>query len=179
MVRDLEQISVWAKLVRSLALEASLCRFKSCRTDHMLEKQCIKCSQSKQLEEFAWANKALGKRNNHCRVCQKQYDNVAKAKTGYMSRKRQSELERLRRNQEFMLQWLSEHPCVDCGESDPIVLELDHQFDKKMMVCDLVRMRFSLENIRQELAKCSTRCANCHRRKTAKDFGWYKFRAQA
>lgn len=131
------------------------------------------------MEDFAWANKILNKRNHHCRICQKQYDNVAKSKSDYRSRKRQSEVERLKRNQDFMFQWLSEHPCVDCGEKDPVVLELDHQFDKKMMICDLVRLRFSIENIQQELVKCLVRCANCHRRKTAKDFDWYKIRAQA
>jgi hypothetical protein len=28
--------------------------------------------------------------------------------------------------------------------------------------------------ILEELQKCDVRCANCHRRKTARDFKWFK-----
>jgi hypothetical protein len=30
--------------------------------------------------------------------------------------------------------------------------------------------------VRAEIEKCDVRCVNCHRRKTARDFGWLKIR---
>jgi hypothetical protein len=62
----------------------------------------------------------------------------------------------------------------DCGEKNPVVLEFDHIQDKK---CDISRMLangLSIKTIKAEISKCEVRCANCHRRKTAKDYNWYK-----
>ena len=77
------------------------------------------------------------------------------------------------RNKAFILQYLVTHPCVDCGEADPIVLEFDHVKGKK--TCDISKMSGharSLLVIEKEIAKCEVRCANCHRRKTRKQFSW-------
>lgn len=70
--------------------------------------------------------------------------------------------------------YLKEHPCVDCGEKDPIVLEFDHLYNKKMNVSKMVHNGFSLENIMFEISKCEVCCSNCHARRTANQFGWYK-----
>lgn len=70
--------------------------------------------------------------------------------------------------------YLKIHPCVDCGEKDPIVLEFDHLGDKKMNISKMVHNGFSVENIMQEIEKCDVCCSNCHARRTAKQFGWYK-----
>lgn len=79
----------------------------------------------------------------------------------------------IKQNREFIIDYLKENPCVDCGETDIIVLEFDHQRDKKHNVSSLLRSH-SLKTIKEEIAKCLVRCANCHRRKTAKDQGWFK-----
>ena len=82
--------------------------------------------------------------------------------------------ERKRKVRQWVFDYLKQHPCIDCSETDPIVLEFDHRSDKVMSIADMISTGQSLDKIEVEIAKCDVRCANCHRRKTAKDFDWYK-----
>lgn len=70
----------------------------------------------------------------------------------------------------YINEYLQSHHCVDCGESDAIVLEFDHVGDDKIAnVSDMVnRLSYSLNKIKQEIEKCQVRCCNCHRRITNK-----------
>lgn len=78
---------------------------------------------------------------------------------------------------QFIWEYLLQHPCIDCGELDPVVLEFDHIKDVKTKnISELMHAGVSLENLKLEIDKCVVRCANCHRRKTAKDFGWHKYK---
>lgn len=71
-----------------------------------------------------------------------------------------------------LAEYLLEHPCVDCGEADPVVLEFDHLRDKKH---DISQMdTYMWDTVLEEIVKCEVCCANCHRRRTAKQFGWRK-----
>jgi hypothetical protein len=58
-------------------------------------------------------------------------------------------------------------------ESDPIVLEFDHIQPKKFNLSMRARDR-KMEDVIIEIRKCEIRCANCHRRKTSKQYGWDK-----
>jgi len=84
--------------------------------------------------------------------------------------------EHRKRNLEFILDYLKVNTCP-CGETDPAALDFDH-LDRKTKVCNVSKMvssgASSLERIKKEVAKCQVLCANCHRKKTAKEFGWYK-----
>jgi len=62
------------------------------------------------------------------------------------------------------------------GESDPVVLEFHHLGDKDDEVSRLMGRGASLEALMREIKKCSVVCANCHRRITAEEPGWYKRR---
>lgn len=63
--------------------------------------------------------------------------------------------------------YLSEHPCVDCGETDLVVLEFDHvRGDKRRDISAMMQQGFSWEAVSEEIEKCDVRCANCHRRVT-------------
>ena len=57
--------------------------------------------------------------------------------------------------------------CVDCGISNPIILEFDHVRGSKVNnVADMVNQSYSLATIKEEIRKCEVRCANCHRIQT-------------
>ena len=57
--------------------------------------------------------------------------------------------------------------CVDCGESNPVVLEFDHvRGEKAGNIADMVHRPLCVDAIKEEIRKCEVRCANCHRKKT-------------
>ena len=56
--------------------------------------------------------------------------------------------------------------CVDCGESNPIVLDFDHIRDKKYNISRMIHDGFSWKAIVKEMQKCEVVCANCHRIRT-------------
>ena len=64
------------------------------------------------------------------------------------------------------------NPCIDCGESDPTVLEFDHLGDKLKELSVLAASGASVKALRAEIAKCEVVCCNCHRRRTAHRGNW-------
>lgn len=69
-------------------------------------------------------------------------------------------------------EWLATQSCVDCGETDPDLLECDHVDGKTMGIGALIRKTSSWEKVKVELERCVVRCVKCHRKKTARQFGW-------
>jgi hypothetical protein len=65
----------------------------------------------------------------------------------------------------FLLDYFKEHPCTDCGETDPLVLEFDHIGDKAFNIAAGL-LRYKWETILREIARCEVVCANRHRRRT-------------
>jgi hypothetical protein len=57
--------------------------------------------------------------------------------------------------------YLLTHPCVDCGEADPVVLDFDHidPATKSREVAWFIRRR-DLVGRAAEIEKCEVRCAN-------------------
>jgi len=76
--------------------------------------------------------------------------------------------------QKYIWNYLLKNPCIDCGEKDPLVLDFDHQNNKLHNISDLKRGSYSLKTILIEIQKCEVRCANCHRRKTARTNNWLR-----
>jgi hypothetical protein len=67
-----------------------------------------------------------------------------------------------------IVDYLKEHPCVDCGERDIVVLQFDHVRGKKQKdIAVMMNHGYSWENILAEIGKCEVRCANDHARRTA------------
>lgn len=71
--------------------------------------------------------------------------------------------------------YLASHPCVDCNEADPIVLEFDHRDPASKLgnIADIInRSGWGLEKLQVEIAKCDVRCCNCHRKRTRQERHW-------
>lgn len=105
-----------------------------------------------------------------CKTCSakavKEYrsklDTKSKQKHNEVCEKRSLEIRR------YFVSYLKEHPCVDCGESNPVVLDFDHvRGDKNFSVSRMVSEGFSIKRILSEVSKCEVRCSNCHRIATA------------
>jgi len=141
-------------------------------------KQCTKCRKHKSIEEFSFKIKAIGLRHLQCKECTRlliknHYNNNRE----YYLTKSQKRNKHLRfKVNTYLQEYLLRHPCVDCGEKDIVVLEFDHtgKIPKFKAVSHMIRLQYPLEEIKREIDKCEVRCANCHRRKTAKDYKWYK-----
>lgn len=149
-------------------------------------RMCRRCNHFKPLAEFAPRYRELPRPGSLCRQCQSDYHR------DWYRRNRERVIERVRRNRVRRQQghsrrtivhldarrrrweYLLTHPCIDCGESDPVVLEFDHRTDKRAAIVDLMRNHASWDEIVAEIEKCDVRCANCHRRRTARTRGYYR-----
>ena len=77
---------------------------------------------------------------------------------------------------EYVYQHLPTHPCQNCGETDPRVLEFHHVGDKDSEITRLVSGGWSIKRIQEEIGKCQVLCANCHRKITVEERGWFRGR---
>jgi hypothetical protein len=144
-------------------------------------KVCGSCKVEKPLSDF---NKSKAKKfgvSSKCRDCSiayhKQYysnEENRQAAIARASRVRKTSGRKLREERYLLVEeYLKTHPCVDCGETEIILLDFDHQRDKEIEVSKL-KMYSSTATLLEEIAKCEVRCVRCHRRKTAEQLGWYK-----
>ena len=135
------------------------------------------CGETKPEADFAFDNVARGTRQRHCRKCQAAY-----RRAHYLANREEyirREVARINgyriENRALMLAYLLGHPCVDCGQTNPVTLDFDHRYPstKKGNVSELA-MRKPWRLVLSEIAKCDVRCANCHLRRTAEQFNWRK-----
>ena len=138
---------------------------------------CHTCKEEKLEREF-YKRTLTGKFQSRCIDCFKKYHKewYLKNKELVKARTRKSTARYRKEAKKLVLDYLLKHPCIDCGETDPIVLEFDHreQSKKEYGISVIVRLGYSLETITQEISKCDVRCCNCHRRKTFKQLNWKK-----
>lgn len=138
-------------------------------------KKCITCHEEKGLSSFNRNTKKKDGLQDRCRQC----DNAAN-RDWYQKNKDRAKERSARNNlryREEMLSWIKEyllvHPCVDCGEGDPVVLDFDHLRDKTQNISTLLQRRHKAA-LKSEVEKCEVVCANCHRRRTSQRQGWNK-----
>lgn len=144
-------------------------------------KFCGHCKQFKEVTEFNKNRSKPDGLHNWCRLCHRSCDrNAYNALPQRKYARRRWSIDTLLRNQAFILQYFLDHPCVDCGEADPVPLEFDHVTGVKTdHVTKLLYRKVPLKTIEDEIAKCEVRCANCHRRKTARTHGSYRLSTPA
>lgn len=145
----------------------------------MDQKYCTKCNCLKDKTEFNKNKVKCDGLQTYCRSCTgvefKQYykENAPHQKELVTKNKKKY----INKAKDYLVSYLKEHPCIDCGESDPVVLEFDHVTGtKENSICRMTFIGCSLAKIQKEIEKCVVRCANCHRRKTAKQLGYYKIK---
>lgn len=139
-------------------------------------KQCQKCKESKDLSEFHKNKRRKDGLQHYCKDCMRIKNRAYYLKTPERNPQRRAYAEaKALVNREFVWSYLSSHPCVDCGEGDPIVLEFDHvSGDKLFNISEAIKRGFKISSIEGEITKCEVRCANCHRRITAARGGWFR-----
>ena len=149
--------------------------------DGTLTQICRKCRRERPLVEFSYRSRSRGVVRHVCRACQSDYHR------DWYQRSRPQQIVRLRRNRRkarqnknvrrLVWQYLLQHPCVDCGATDPRFLDFDHVRGKKSEIGTLIRRGTSWRIVMEEISKCEVRCANCHRRRTAVSLGHYRSKA--
>ena len=130
-------------------------------------KVCYRCKIEKPLTDFSPRTKRGRGVHSRCKKCHVEELNAwRKANPGYD--KKRDERRRYHRRT-VVLEYLSSHVCVDCGQKDQRVLEFDHIKERgpKLFNIGEVAGNLTVKAIIEEIAKCEVRCANCHRIKTA------------
>ena len=139
-------------------------------------KQCVSCLVWKEEDEFNWRYKSLGIRHPTCRDCHKVH------RDKWYQEHREQELERVKVRKQnkrdeariYVYKYLSTHSCIECGENDPRVLEFHHRHGKDKEVSTLILGGYLISTIQAEIDKCDVLCANCHRKKTMDERGWFR-----
>lgn len=127
-------------------------------------KVCSRCNLLKQLDEFNFRNKLKGSRHSYCRECGTLYtrNHYKNNKKQYLKRNARS----LAKRQEFVRNFKS-RPCKDCGIQYPYyVMDFDHREGelKELQMSQVVR--YTINKLKREIAKCDVVCSNCHRERT-------------
>jgi hypothetical protein len=125
--------------------------------DLIMKKTCTECGTEKAIEEFGWRNKAKKIRHAKCKECKKRYwkQYYRESYRQYAEVNRQRKLKYVERNQKFIADYLGSHVCIDCGESDIVVLTFDHvKGQKKFNICDSGKTGYAIKTIEKEINKC-------------------------
>lgn len=137
---------------------------------------CCSCKQSKHSDEFPVSRKAKSGHGSKCLLCQREYHKQYYKKNTTETKTRISKHNKryLIRNRQYIWDYLKTHPCIECNESDPRLLEFDHLNDKTMCVSQMMRTGYAIATINKEIEKCQILCVRCHRLKTASQQNWYQ-----
>ena len=127
----------------------------------MKTKVCRICKKDKTIDEFAWENKAKGKKQTHCKECQRERSkqHYIDNKSGYKEKARKRR-KRYRKEYQDLKSTLS---CSRCPENHPACLDFHHKDgeEKEHNISRMVGL-FCMDRIKDEIDKCEVLCKNCH-----------------
>lgn len=125
----------------------------------MNTKNCCKCKENKSKILFHKNKRKKDGLQDSCISCKKDSNE-------------QTRLKSKETNGLKVIDYLISHPCIRCGETDPLVLDFDHlDIENKIMsISDLVVSGAKWKRIDAEMYKCRVLCKNCHYRHTAEQF---------
>ena len=141
-------------------------------------KYCARCHQYKPLNTFGYKNKQKGWLLSYCKECNRAYqkEHYKNNQLDYRDKRKKWRASFRLEIRLKIIEYLKLHPCIDCGEQDIDVLEFDHvRGNKRSDISSLISNDVSWVVIEKEIGKCEVRCANCHKRRSAKQFSWYKY----
>lgn len=142
-----------------------------------MKKKCSRCELRLSIKHFRKNRSRYDRLAAYCIPCEKLHQ-----RKWYERNKKHAIAKASKRNKvqrriliDVCISHLLNHPCVDCGETDIRVLDFDHvRGKKKFSICVLQQRSVAVATLLLEIEKCVIRCANCHRKKTAKVVGWIK-----
>ncbi len=145
-------------------------------------KICTKCGISKEKTDFFVKDKASGRMHAQCKACYKAnrqtyyLAHYKKYRAHYLQRAKERRKQLRSEFHDNMRDYLSGKACLQCGESDMRVLEFDHldPSSKKFNISQAMKLGYKWSDTLNEINKCRILCANCHKRHTSSQFGWYK-----
>jgi hypothetical protein len=165
---SIASVSVWtrdsAPRVRSTQPPSFQPTVRSAPARSRATKRCGRCKLERPLEAFSKHPQAG--RQHWCRACFAEY--FRSRRELHDRQVRTGKLRRRNAARRFVDGYLASHPCRDCGESDPAVLEFDHLDNKEAHVSWLVTAGRSIARIEREINKCEVLCVSCHRRRTGR-----------
>jgi hypothetical protein len=135
-----------------------------------LKKLCSACKEEKSHSCFVKNRSKADGLSFECKECKKTYQRnwYLRNRDRLIAKSAKRSQAVRQENAKRVWEYLLSHPCVDCFEGDPIVLEFDHVRGAKVAsICQMVAEGYCWDTIFKEIDKCDVRCANCHRRKTA------------
>ena len=97
-------------------------------------KTCGRCKEDKPLSDFNFKNKQNNTYQSYCRDCSKSYlkAHYENNKPYYRQKARRWNDKNRVEVRDKLRSYLLENHCVDCGESDWVVLEFDHILGDKI-----------------------------------------------
>ena len=145
-------------------------------------KICSKCGIIKNESEYFFKNRQTGKLHAQCKQCYREHRlqyykrHYETYKEHYRTRAKERRVILRTEFRTNMLRYLVGKTCEFCGETDIRTFEFDHisPHEKIFGIARSVSLGYSWNEVEKEIKKCRLLCANCHKKQTAEQNGWYK-----